>query len=149
MKSSLTTKERDYLYGLMTTLIKAKSKLISDHTDFFSTDMIIIALDENLCYICDYIHRPDRYLLEQKTLHYIWADMCIDGLKARYEEESDGGGGSIITDGSVGEIKMANATVKFDYGSGSGSGASANTYVPANILLKNYNRRLQEYRRIY
>ncbi len=147
MKSTLTTQERTILYAKMTTLIKAKSKLIDTHTDFFTTEMIIISLDENLCYICDYIHRPDRYMLEQPTLHYIWADMCIDGLKARYEEESEDGGGSIVTDDVVGEIKMANATVKFD--SGSDAKAASTSYVPAQVLLKSYNRRLQEYRRIF
>ena len=131
----------------MVTLIKAKSKLINDNVEFFTNDMLVISLDENLCYICDYIHRPDRYLLIQPTLHYIWADMCIDGLKARYDEESEDGGGSITTNDVVGEIKMANATVKFD--TGSDTKTSSNSYVPSQVLLKEYNRRLQEYRRIF
>ena len=147
MVSSLTTQEKTTLYSKMVTLIKAKSKLINDNVEFFTNDMLVISLDENLCYICDYIHRPDRYLLIQPTLHYIWADMCIDGLKARYNEESKDGGGSIATDDVIGEIKMANATVKFD--TGSDTKTSSNSYVPSQVLLKEYNRRLQEYRRIF
>lgn len=147
MKSSLTIQERADLFAKMTILIKAKSKLIDTHSDFFTPEMLIISLDENLCYICDYIHRPDKYMLVQPTLHYIWADMCIDGLKARYEEEAEsGGGGSAVSGNTLTEIKMGNATVKYE--NDSGASQTSGSYVPAQVLLKNYNRRLQEYRRI-
>ena len=148
MKSSLSTTEITALYAKMTTLIKAKSKFVNDNTKYFTNDMIATALDESLLYICDYINRPDRYMLDNPTLIYIWADMCIDILKGRYNEDNpDSATGDSDVGSVISSIKMANATIS--YGGSDNSSESTDTPEDAANLMKKYTSRLKKYRRIY
>lgn len=144
-QSSLSKTERDKLYGEMLTLVTKKSKLVKDNPDYFTESVIEIALNETLLYIIDYIHRPDRYVLQNPTLQYIWANMCIDVLKANYAEDNpdSGVGGDVDVAGGITSIKMGNATVSYGSNDNSSSDSAAEK---ADELLKKYTRRLREYR---
>ena len=152
MVSSLTTIEQATLYSNMINLIKNKSKLVKDNyseTDpnvFFTKIIVEIALSEVLCYICDYILRPDRYMLTNPTLQYLWSDMVIDVLTARYNLENtdtSGGGGGTIDASNVAELKQGDTTIKMKTNVTSPTGHTLNL----DDTLKNYNKRLSQYRR--
>lgn len=153
MVSSLTTIEQAELYAKMINLVKNKSKLVKDNYSetnpdaFFTRIIMEIALGEVLCYICDYILRPDRYILTNPTLQYLWADMVIDVLTARYNlektDEGGGGGGGTIDVSNVSELKQGDTTIKMKSEVTSPTGHTLNL----DDTLKDYNRRLSLYRR--
>lgn len=154
MISSLTEIERAKLYADMTNLILNKSELVKENYSESSQDVIFtkivmqISLGEVLCYICDYILRPDRYVLTNPTLQYIWADMVIDLLTARYNLENtdsggSGGGSGTIDATNISELKQGDTTIKMKSEVTSPTGHTLNL----DDTLKDYKRRLNLYRR--
>lgn len=153
MVSSLTIEEQEHLYSRMLELLKNSSKLIKDNYDgtadkFFTPIMIKNALSEALGFICDYIFRPDRYVLMNPTIQYIWKDLVIDLLTARYNLENtdnSGSGGTFVIDpNNVSELKQGDTTVKLS--SNDGVGATGHT-LNLDDTFKNYKARLNRYRR--
>lgn len=153
MISSLTEIERAKLYADMTNLILNKSKLVKenysedDPNKIFTKKVMQISLGEVLCYICDYILRPDRYVLTNPTLQYIWADMVIDLLTARFnlenQDSSSGGSGGKIDATNISEFKQGDTTIKMKSEVTSPTGHTLNL----DDTLKDYKRRLNLYRR--
>lgn len=151
MVSSLTEIERAKLFADMTNLILNKSKLVKenyseDDPDAIFTKIIMqISLGEVLCYICDYILRPDRYILMNPTLQYIWADMVIDLLTARFnlENTKTGGSGGTIDATNISELKQGDTTIKMKSEITSPTGH----ILKLDDTLKDYKRRLNLYRR--
>lgn len=152
MVSSLTTTEQEHLYSRMLELLQNSSKLINDNYDgtsgkFFTPIMIKNSLSEALGYICDYILRPDRYVLMNPTIQYIWKDMVIDLLTARYNLEntdtSGGGSSGTIDVSNVSELKQGDTTIKMKDEVTSPTGHTINL----DDTFRDYKGRLNRYRR--
>lgn len=152
MRSSLSQAQKALLYNAIKDLVFSKSKFIKDNHDgtsgqYFNDFMIELATSEVIGYVCDYIYRPDLYLILNPTLQFIVADIIIDFLMGRYKEDNPTGGGiagDVTFAGGIKEIKVGNATVQVnpvgdaDLVSSRGNG---------NDLLKDYKNRLNRYRR--